>query len=367
MADNDNLQQQAEQQRQKTVAQQKKPKPKIRQRGGTPSKPDAETKARLNREAAAKNAKRKADAEAARKKRAEELRVTQAYRRALDAARRAAEQYNNTGNTNDMVAFDRAKSALTAASAEFKKVTGQAVETVRISPKQPTPVKGVLPGTQPAYTVKPTGATGPVTVSSEAPRARRVPGAAPATSMVQGPSAPLMAATGLGGYSPDIINTVMKNMKLGSPAEAVKWLQDHGVQPTAPTGSTGPGGGGGGAPSRTVSTQRQVQRFTTQQLEATATRVAQDALGRALTADELARITGVVNKEAAKNPTISRTVTRYKGANTSSSTTTKGGIDEAQVIKSQVAQGDEYSAYQTATTYFDAMMSALRGPAGGSL
>lgn len=132
------------------------------------------------------------------------------------------------------------------------------------------------------------------------------------------------------------------------------------------TGSTGPAGGSG-QPSRTVSTQRSVQKFSAQQLQEAATSIAQQALGRALTKEELARVTASVNKQGKKNPTVSRTVTKYKGSNTSSSTTTKGGIDETQVMRSEIEQGDEYKVYQQASTYFNAMMSALRGPAGGGV
>lgn len=75
-----------------------------------------------------------------------------------------------------------------------------------------------------------------------------------------------------------------------------------------------------------------------------------------------------MNALAASNPTISKTVTRYKNGEAVASTThTDPGLTSADVAQEayQQAQNDpNYAEYQAAATYFNAAMSAL-GPIGG--
>jgi hypothetical protein len=70
-----------------------------------------------------------------------------------------------------------------------------------------------------------------------------------------------------------------------------------------------------------------------------------------------------MNQLAAENPSISKTITKYRaGEATSSTTSTEGGFSAADVAQSayEDAQSDpEYAEYQSATTYFNAALSAL--------
>jgi hypothetical protein len=161
---------------------------------------------------------------------------------------------------------------------------------------------------------------------------------------------------------PNVVNTYMAANPGMTYDQAVAALYPSST-PSPTTGSPG----SSGMPSRTVSVNKNVQTFTAQQLEGAATQYAQDLLGRALTSSELARITKFTNTEAMANPQISRTVTKNKTSGSTSTTTTKGGIDEGQIIKSQIEENPEYANYQKATTYFDAMTRALQGPVGGGI
>jgi hypothetical protein len=82
-----------------------------------------------------------------------------------------------------------------------------------------------------------------------------------------------------------------------------------------------------------------------------------------MTADELKKFTDALNKAEKASPTKTKTTSHSGGSNS----TTSGGMDESQFAKDYAQQNPEYASYQKATTYFDAMASALRGVAGGSL
>lgn len=86
-------------------------------------------------------------------------------------------------------------------------------------------------------------------------------------------------------------------------------------------------------------------------------------LGRDPSDQEVRNFTYRLNGLAAANPSISKTITRYKdGEAVSSSTKTSGGYGEADIAQEayERAQNDDgYAEYQSATTYFNAAMSAL--------
>lgn len=355
MADNDNLLSEAARARaeadKRAAAKSKGKAKRPKRRPGLPM-PTPESRAENARRAEAK--RRQAQVEAAKKQERDQAAI--AYNNALRAAKAAAARYDRSQDSADLIAFDRAKAELTRTGKAYKQLTGKSPETVSVTRPKAQP-RG-LPGNRTVVrdtdgTARATGATGPA--GSEIPRARRVTPPVPTT--------PSTAPVGAGGgkYDPNMVTALVAAGYTRE--EAIALAQ----QSWAATNGGAAGGGPGGAPSRTVSVSRQVQRYTADQLEMTATRVAQDALGRALSASELKALTKQVNKEARLNPTISRTVTRYRGATTTSSTTTKGGIDEAQVIQSFAEKNPEYAGYQQATTYFDAMLGALRGTAGGSI
>lgn len=143
-------------------------------------------------------------------------------------------------------------------------------------------------------------------------------------------------------------------------AAVIAALNAAGITPTqdaiaaalAAGGGDGGGGGGGG-------TQRSYRLLTEQQTAGFANPMAQDLIGRELTTEEIARTTQSVNLQAKANPTITTT--------SGTTTTQTGGIDERQIVKEELQLNPEYATYQQATTYFDTMLSALRGPAGGGI
>lgn len=109
---------------------------------------------------------------------------------------------------------------------------------------------------------------------------------------------------------------------------------------------------------KTSSTSRQYRQFTQQQVQGMAETQFQESIGRAATAEEVANVQQQLNAAEKASPTIS----------TSGATSvTSGGVDEQQLVKQIAEMSPEYANYQQATTYFDAMLGALRGPAGGGI
>lgn len=87
-------------------------------------------------------------------------------------------------------------------------------------------------------------------------------------------------------------------------------------------------------------------------------------LGRAATATELEEFRRVLNSAETANPNITDTTTTVdaEGNSSTSSTTSSGGLDRAQVLQDQAMLKPEYGAYQAATTYMSALMSAIQSP-----
>jgi hypothetical protein len=128
------------------------------------------------------------------------------------------------------------------------------------------------------------------------------------------------------------------------------------TMPTLTPTATGKGGSG-----RSVS--KSYRTYTKQEVLGLATSAFQSAIGRAATDKELEVLTKHINTAEKANP--SKTVTTSSGGTSKSKTT--GGIDEQQFATSAAESNPEYAGYQKATTYFDAMLSALRGQAGGGI
>ena len=66
------------------------------------------------------------------------------------------------------------------------------------------------------------------------------------------------------------------------------------------------------------------------------------------------------------HPSLATTTTQLndQGEATGSSTTTSGGVSDAarqQLITDQAKKGPEYGKFQSATTYFNAMMQMMGG------
>lgn len=133
------------------------------------------------------------------------------------------------------------------------------------------------------------------------------------------------------------------------------------LTPALPTDTTGTG-------SSSSQVSKSVKQFSTQQVLGMAEAAFKAAIGRTATAKELAALRDHINTEEKKNPTISKSSSYSSDSgSSSSSTTTSGGIDEVQMAKTFAESNPEYASYQKATTYFDSMMSALRGTVGGGI
>lgn len=129
-------------------------------------------------------------------------------------------------------------------------------------------------------------------------------------------------------------------------------------------------GGVGGIPFTGTKTQvhRSVNELTEGQVWSVMRSTLQQLLGRDPKDQELRDFTYKANGLAARNPTVTRTSTRYEdGEVVGSSSRSSGGFtadDAAQAAYEQAQNDPEYAEYQAATTYFNAVMSAL-GPIGG--
>lgn len=89
----------------------------------------------------------------------------------------------------------------------------------------------------------------------------------------------------------------------------------------------------------------------------------QSLLGRDPSDQELRNFTYKMNSLAAANPSITKTTTQYQdGSPVSQSSTNTGGFttdDAARSAYDQAEQSPEYGAFQAATTYYNAALSAL--------
>lgn len=112
-----------------------------------------------------------------------------------------------------------------------------------------------------------------------------------------------------------------------------------------------------------VSTNKSVANITEGEAWSSIQQTLSRMLGRDPSDQEVRDFTYRMNALAAANPAISKTITKYKaGEVTSSSTSTEGGFSAADMAKSayEEAQSDpDYAEYQSGSTYFNAALSAL--------
>jgi hypothetical protein len=113
----------------------------------------------------------------------------------------------------------------------------------------------------------------------------------------------------------------------------------------------------------TTRVAKSVSNITEGEAWATMQQTVAQMLGRDPSDQEVRNFAYKMNQLAAQNPSISKTVTRYKaGQESTSSTTTEAGFGAADMAEAAYdkAQNDpEYAEYQSATTYFNAALSAL--------
>lgn len=125
-------------------------------------------------------------------------------------------------------------------------------------------------------------------------------------------------------------------------------------------------GSGSAGPTTRTTTQKQVDLTDPTTAKAMATDMWQQLLGRNPNPGELGGFASALNQAEQANPSITTTTTSYDAAGNAtgeSSTTTGGMTDEGrQYLAEQRIQGmPEYGATQAATTYMNALESAING------
>jgi hypothetical protein len=117
-----------------------------------------------------------------------------------------------------------------------------------------------------------------------------------------------------------------------------------------------------------VSTSKSVAHITEGEAWSSLQSTLSKMLGRDPTDQEVRDFTYRMNSLAAKNPAISKTVSQYKAGDVRSSTTsTEGGFTGADVAEAAYSQAQDnpgYAEFQSASTYYNAALSAL-GAIGG--
>lgn len=110
----------------------------------------------------------------------------------------------------------------------------------------------------------------------------------------------------------------------------------------------------------TTSTSTSVNLPSKEEADMTIKAIFKEQLGRAPEAGELSKYRSMLMQQAKANPNKTvTTTTTDKNGNTSSNSTTSGGFNPQGWLEDK-AQGDpEWGAYQAATTYYNALVSAI--------
>lgn len=122
---------------------------------------------------------------------------------------------------------------------------------------------------------------------------------------------------------------------------------------------------GGVSKARTETfTDSKVKMLGPTEAKALITDVFKSELGRAPSAGELSRYTSSLAGAAKKNPVQQTQTVRYDatGRAVDRQTTESGGVDFQQVSQDKAQADPEYGAYQAATTYMNALLSAIGSP-----
>lgn len=328
-----------------------------------------ESQAAARRKAIADAKKKNADKAkqfvAETEKRKAENKATQEYQAALNRVQAAAKQAADSSSPEDLDTYNQAKANYDTVKANYEQVTGKsaaAAPTVRRIGPRGGKTTVVAPKAGGGKTAK----AGVVDAAALAQtRAEDKMGLPDKAGLFGGGAVTAPAAAGGTGTKPmpseATISAFMRIHPDWSRERIIAALQASMPDTTPKTKPTTKGG------SVSTQTQRSVTQYSAQQLQSAATDAAQQAIGRALTSGELKRLTAHINALEAQSPTITTQTTVSRKGGSSTSSRTRGGIDETQAMRSWAEANPEYASYQQATTYFDSMLSALRGPAGGSV
>lgn len=122
------------------------------------------------------------------------------------------------------------------------------------------------------------------------------------------------------------------------------------------------GGAGGGARGPTSQTQRSYQIISRASANAYVRAMFKEQLGRNPTRAELKKWSGRLIAKSEADPTVTTSTTTYSGQNASTVSRTREGFSDAEAeeyMRSTTEADPEFGAYQAATTYFNALMSAI--------
>lgn len=120
-----------------------------------------------------------------------------------------------------------------------------------------------------------------------------------------------------------------------------------------------------GPKTKTVSSKT-IDLSSAEDVQAITTQVLTQALGRAPTAKEVAQYKATINGYERENPTVSTQTQTLNdmGEIVNTSTVNTGGTTaagKAALVEKGAKQGPEYGKYQSATTYYNAMMQMITG------
>lgn len=119
-------------------------------------------------------------------------------------------------------------------------------------------------------------------------------------------------------------------------------------------------------PKSKTRTDTKVDLSSPEDVKAITTNALSQLLGRAPTADELAKFRSTINNLEQQNPVQSITTENYNdmGEVTSSNTSQSGGLSgeaRAQAVAEGAKKGPEYGKFQSGTTYWGALMQMMGG------
>lgn len=119
-------------------------------------------------------------------------------------------------------------------------------------------------------------------------------------------------------------------------------------------------------PRTKTTTEKHVDLSSPEDVRALTTQMLTELLGRAPTSEELSKYRSSISGLEKANPTVTKTTTTLndRGEVEASDSTTSGGTTDAargMLITDAAKQGPEYGKFQSATTYFNAMMQMMGG------
>lgn len=119
-------------------------------------------------------------------------------------------------------------------------------------------------------------------------------------------------------------------------------------------------------PKTKTTTDKRVNLSSSEDVKALTNQMLTELLGRAPTVEELARYRAAINGYENKNPEVTTTTSTLDdmGEVVSQSSKTTGGASQAAIgglVEEGAKKGPEYGKFQSATTYYNAMMQMITG------